>query len=131
MLHAVEPLSDFAKSLVELHVSHEDVKHQHAADRQLMINELRNRIREICNKQASAAEENLVDDILVLEGQPAQTIIKQAQRLNSDIIVMGTHKHSAVGEALLGSTAQKVLHAGTIPTLLVRVPEKEQILEKI
>ena len=92
---------------------------------------MRSRIHEICGKEACVAEENLIDGVYVIEGQAAPTIIEEAKRLSSDMIVMGTHRHSMFGETLLGSTAHKVLHSGSVPTLLVRVPKKEEILDKI
>ena len=131
ILHVVEPLTPFGQSLVELHISHRSSKEQHAEDRQHLIKELRNRIHEICGKEACVAEESLIDGVYVHEGQAAETIVKEAKQLGCDMIVMGTHRHSVVGEALLGSTAHKVLHCSSTPTLLVRVPKQEAILDKI
>ena len=122
ILHVVEPLSPFAQSLVELHVSHQASETQHAEIRNHLLNKLKERLHAFCEQEACAAEENLVADIDVLEGQAAPTIIKQATACQADMIVMGTHQHSAIGEALLGTTAHKVLHSCTLPTLLVRIP---------
>lgn len=130
ILHVVEPLSAFAQSLVELHVSHKKSEQQHNEDRLKLIAELRNRIHEICEKEACLTEENRIEDVHVLEGQPAQTILRKSAEFGSDLIIMGTHRHSVVGEALLGTTAHKVLHSCTLPTLLVRVPEQEEILTR-
>lgn len=130
ILHVVEPLSAFGQSLVELHISHQKSELQHAEARQQLIKELRSRIHEICGKEACVAEENLIDGVYVIEGQAAKTVISEAVKLGSDMIVMGTHRHSVVGEALLGTTARKVLHSSAVPTLLVRVPEQEEILDK-
>lgn len=126
IVHVVEPLSPFAQSLVELHISHQDSEQQHARIRVKLLNDLKTRLHEFCEKEACLAEEDLVADIHVIEGEPAQTIIKEAATLGSDMIVMGTHRHSAVGEALLGTTAHKVLHSCALPTLLVRVPEQQE-----
>ena len=123
ILHVVEPLSPFAQSLVELHVSHQASEIQHAEIRNQLLNKLKERLHAFCEKEACAAEENLVADIHVLEGLPAPTIIKQAAACQADMIVMGTHQHSTIGEALLGTTAHKVLHSCTLPTLLIRIPE--------
>jgi len=130
ILHVVEPLTTFGQSLVELHISHQSSEDQHAADRRKLIQELRSRIHEICGKEACVAEENLIDGVYVVEGQAAKTVIHEAKQLGADMIVMGTHRHSVVGEALLGTTASKVLHGTDIPTLLIRVPEQEEILDK-
>ncbi len=122
ILHVVEPLSPFAQSLVELHVSHQESENQHTAIRSKLLEDLKGRLHAFCEQEACVAEENLVAEIQVLEGQPAATIIKQATECQADMIVMGTHQHSAIGEALLGTTAHKVLHSCSLPTLLVRIP---------
>ena len=122
ILHIVEPLSPFAQSLVELHVSHRDSEDQHATIRSKLLDDIKGRLHAFCEQEACVAEENLVADIQVIEGQPAATIIKQATACQADMIVMGTHQHSAIGEALLGTTAHKVLHSCSLPTLLVRIP---------
>ncbi len=123
ILHVVEPLGSFAQSLVELHISHQDSEQQHAEIRKQLLNTLKERLHAFCEQEACAAEENLVAGIQVLEGQAAPTIIKHATDGNADMIVMGTHQHSAVGEALLGTTAHKVLHSCALPTLLIRIPK--------
>jgi nucleotide-binding universal stress UspA family protein len=56
----------------------------------------------------------------VLEGPIGRTIAEQAERLGCDAIVMGRHGESALGDLLMGSVAQKVLHASRLPVLLVR-----------
>ena len=55
-----------------------------------------------------------------LEGPLGRTIAEHAERLGCDAIVMGRHGESAVGDLLMGSVAQRVLHASRLPVLLVR-----------
>ena len=54
------------------------------------------------------------------DGSPAQAIAKFAEAEKPDLIVMGTHGHSALGNVLLGSVANGVLARCRIPVLLVR-----------
>jgi nucleotide-binding universal stress UspA family protein len=56
----------------------------------------------------------------LLEGSLGRTIAGHAERLGCDAIVMGRHGESAIGDLLMGSVAQKVLHASRLPVLLVR-----------
>ena len=123
ILHVVEPLSNFGQSLVELHISHQASENLHSEIRQQLLDKLKERLHAFCEAEACVAEENLVANIQVVEGQPAQTIVKQATETDADMIVMGTHKHTAFGEALLGTTANKVLHSTELPTLLIRIPK--------
>jgi len=53
-------------------------------------------------------------------GPPAATILDYAARESVDVIVMATHGRSGVQRWLLGSVAEKVLHAARQTVLLVR-----------
>lgn len=53
-------------------------------------------------------------------GVPADTIAAFAVAENVDLIVMGSHGHSALGNVLLGSVAGGVLARCKTPVLLVR-----------
>jgi nucleotide-binding universal stress UspA family protein len=57
------------------------------------------------------------------EGQPAGEIIDYAQLNNIDLIAMSTHGRSGIGRWVYGSVAEKVLHSGDQPVLVVR-PKK-------
>jgi nucleotide-binding universal stress UspA family protein len=125
ILHVVEPLSTFAQSLVEQYISHQQSEQLHQEARNTLTGELEKRLEQFCQDELAGDPEGRerVQSIDVIEGQPALAICDQADKLNADLIVMGTHRHSAVGEALLGSTAHKVIHRTDRPTLLVRTPE--------
>ncbi len=53
-------------------------------------------------------------------GAFAATILDYARDKKCDLVVMGTHGHSAFGDALLGSVASRVLHQASIPVLFVK-----------
>jgi nucleotide-binding universal stress UspA family protein len=53
-------------------------------------------------------------------GHAAEEIARAATKDKSGLIVMGTHGHSALGSAMLGSVAQGVLARCRQPVLLVR-----------
>jgi nucleotide-binding universal stress UspA family protein len=53
-------------------------------------------------------------------GPVAETIVKRAKDTRCDLIYIGTRGMTAVGKALMGSTATKVLHISDTPVLLVR-----------
>jgi len=57
---------------------------------------------------------------VVVMGYPAEAIIDEAVRHHVDLIVMATHGYSGLRRWVLGSVADKVLHASTIPLVLVR-----------
>lgn len=53
-------------------------------------------------------------------GHPAETVVKLAGELCCELICLGTHGRGALGEALLGSVATRVLHLSSIPVLLIK-----------
>jgi nucleotide-binding universal stress UspA family protein len=77
--------------------------------------------------QANEAFEDcrpVVDDIIVVEGKPEDEILRHAEEKNCDLIVMGTRGHGIIAEALIGSTARRVIRAAKIPVFIVPITEK-------
>ncbi|MFT3885816.1 MAG: universal stress protein [Flavobacteriales bacterium] len=60
---------------------------------------------------------------LLVQGVTAETILEQADRLNADLIVMGSHGRHGIRKALLGSACSDVLHANRRPVLVVPIHE--------
>lgn len=60
-------------------------------------------------------------DIHVKLGLPKQEILSLAKAVNADLIVVGSHGHKAFASALLGSTANAVLHGSEADVLVVRL----------
>lgn len=55
-------------------------------------------------------------------GPVAETILEFAQGLGADLIAMSTHGRSGLARWFIGSTADKVMRASTLPVLLTRPP---------
>jgi len=53
-------------------------------------------------------------------GSAADEIISMADEIDADAVAMSTHGRSGISRWAFGSTADKVLHAGNTPVLLVR-----------
>lgn len=70
------------------------------------------------------ANDSLPDDIGVTtrleRGDAAETILRIAREEEPDLIVMGSHGHSRIRRALLGSVSEKVLRVSSVPVLLMR-----------
>ena len=76
-------------------------------------------------KQDQEGEGFITDDIIVVRGNPVEEIIKNAEETNCDLIVMGTHGQKTLEDAMMGSTARRVLRRSQKPVLVVRLPEEE------
>ncbi|MDF1581448.1 MAG: universal stress protein [Desulfuromonadales bacterium] len=127
IVKAVEPLSTFGQSLVELHVTHAASEQLHRDARKQVRATIVQRLHDFCAAELSRADEveQRVSDIRVVDGQPCEVILEQARQIDADLIVLGSHRHSVFGEALLGTTTQKVLHRSERPVLVVRISTAE------
>jgi len=57
---------------------------------------------------------------MVEQGDPASIIIDVANRLNVDLIVLGSKGQSELGQYLIGSVANKVVQYAAKPVMVVR-----------
>ena len=57
-----------------------------------------------------------------MQGSTPETIAREAERLNADLILLGSHGHGAIRRALLGSVSEHVLHHANRPLLIVPAP---------
>jgi nucleotide-binding universal stress UspA family protein len=62
---------------------------------------------------------------ILLSGWPSEAIARAAGR-RYDMIIIGSRGRGAVRLALLGSTAQEVLHRARIPVLVVESPSRSR-----
>lgn len=53
-------------------------------------------------------------------------LLREADRWNADLIVMGTHGRRGVARAFFGSVANRVASLSTVPVMLVREPEVKE-----
>lgn len=59
----------------------------------------------------------------VLTGYPAEEILKLADSLHADMIVMGTHGRTGFDRIIFGSVAEKVVKTATCPVLTIKPRE--------
>ncbi len=62
---------------------------------------------------------------IIVEGHPADEIIKYAEQNSMDLIVIGTLGKSGLDRFLLGSVADKIIRNSRIPIIAVPVKEKQ------
>ncbi len=66
-------------------------------------------------------KKGIQSQVVITTGHPVEDIVKRAEKLEADLIVMGSHGRSALAAAVLGSVAYGVIHEDTkIPVLIVR-----------
>jgi nucleotide-binding universal stress UspA family protein len=64
---------------------------------------------------------DLVQERLIVTGQPASEIISWATAKNVQLIIVGTHGRSGLNRVMMGSVAEHVLRLAACPVLIVPV----------
>ncbi len=62
---------------------------------------------------------------VVRTGAPGEEIIRAAQEMGIDLIVLSTHGHTGLARVIMGSTAERVVRHAGCPVLVVREHEHE------
>ncbi|MGD8367414.1 MAG: universal stress protein [Desulfobacterales bacterium] len=65
----------------------------------------------------------VADKARVEIGNPAEKIAAMAGEGNFDLVIMGTHGHGKLQEAIVGSVAREVIRKSPVPVMVVRLPE--------
>jgi nucleotide-binding universal stress UspA family protein len=96
--------------------------------KEMMSEELTERGKEILDKMEQefhSPSSHMINFIkLLLEGDPAEEIVKIAEKENVDLIILGTGKNR-IDKRLLGSVSEKVIHSAPCTVLLVRTGIKK------
>ncbi len=85
-----------------------------------MVLEMRKVAEEFLEKAADHLNHPAVTTHLT-EGDTASAILDYAEEWKADLIVMGTHSHSALEKLLMGTVAEKVLEKTKVPVYMVPV----------
>jgi nucleotide-binding universal stress UspA family protein len=87
----------------------------------VFVKELESEGREIITKaEAQVKNEGIEYETKLLQGVPADEIIRTAQSEKVDLIVVGSRGLTEVRAFLLGSVSDKVSHHSKCPVLIVR-----------
>ncbi len=121
VLHVVEPLSDDARVTIQMFMQDEEsrdkamsTRHEHA--KAVLAERQKNFWAALPEEDRDVREQ--VESIELVDGYPAEVILRRAKELKCDLIVLGAHDHG-FSHTFLGTVAKRVLRRADIPTLVV------------
>ncbi len=125
ILHVLEEVSEDAQLAILAYIDEEKrkelFKDRTAATKELIIK----RLAAFSEREYKNLPEcvETVDSIKISEGYPADEILKLAQELHCDAIIMGAHKKGITSYTYLGSVTQRVLQRARKPVFVIPLPE--------
>jgi len=102
-------------SLTVLHVTSDALPNKLAAAHESYAKDV---LDDLAAKMRSDGVANV--ETMLVRGRDFETIINEARKAHSDLIVIGTHRRSSLMQDMLGTTAERVLRSGGLPLLLVK-----------
>jgi nucleotide-binding universal stress UspA family protein len=95
------------------------------AVRKQVARTLRDEHKKLEELVAHLQQENVAATHMMVQGPTVETIIDQARRFEADLVVLGSHGHSALFHLLAGSVTQGVLRETRVPLLVVPAKPRE------
>ena len=71
--------------------------------------------------EETVAEMNLAATTAIIAGSAADVIVKYAESIKAELVVVGTHGRSGLARLTLGSTAASVMESAPCSVLVVRL----------
>jgi nucleotide-binding universal stress UspA family protein len=124
VLHVAEPVSGTLGNWVKERMEEEELA--------FSVKTIRGHLERFCevmDKDRTCIE--LVSNILVRVGHPAEEILVAAREESSDILVLGTHGKGFLKNAILGSVSRKILDRSSMPVVVIPLPDDRTSWEEV
>ena len=110
ILHTILPLPGIAGPEFNPVTEHQELSERYLDERD-QLNEL---VTQLVDADVNASA-------LMAQGEPVKTILREVERLDAELVVVGSHGHGMMFDALVGSTSAGILRKSTIPVLVVPI----------
>jgi nucleotide-binding universal stress UspA family protein len=127
ILHVLEQMSATAEAFVRSYITVEDERKIREGNKAHTMDRIQKRLKIFCEKELKDDPEctDRVESIIVCEGFPSDTILRTADELNCDAIIMGAHGKGMIANTFLGSTSKRVLRQTRKPIFIIPLPKGE------
>ena len=124
VLHVIERLSEDAVITLQAFLQDPEKRKAAISERKNLAEKMLIERQEKFWAGLSAEEQNLrtyIKSVEVVESYPAETILKKADELGCDMIIMGGHNRG-LSHNFLGSVAKSVLRRSRVPSMIIPLP---------
>lgn len=121
VVHAVEPLGLFAESVLQTYLDDATLERMRHDGLKTVMSSIEQRVLEGFREELgeAALEAELIQSVVVEQGDPPQVILDHAHRLGVDLLVVGSHSYGAGADTPLGRTAARLVQLAEVPVYLV------------
>ena len=125
ILHVLEQLSKTTNIQLASMMGEDRWQELQKRNQQEVKNTIQKRLEAFCDEMRDtfSACPFIVADTIVDRGEPSDRILRQIAKTGCDLVVMGTHGQGMLADAMMGSTARRVLRRSSQPVMVIRLPE--------
>lgn len=125
MLHVIEPLSSGVLVAIDAYMPKLKSAQFIKDGIKKTLETMQQRLNNFCvdEKIEKSSDCTIISKVKAVSGYSAETIVHQAQKMNAELIVVGSHTNPSLNSGFIGSTARKVTQLSKIPVLVVPVYE--------
>lgn len=118
-MHAIEPMNHQAQSMINNYLPIEEL--------QSLRREALNSVKDAMETQITIFYENHANEnelpekpeYLIIQEDASSAIKHAVEDHKVDLVVMNSRTHSKIGQMIIGSTANKVIHQSQVPVLVI------------
>lgn len=125
IFHVIESMSPNILGFLSFQMGPEKIELLREEAQHTLTKRIEDRLREFAHRELKHDPETLkrVSSIQVVFGEPAAEILKKAEDLQADILIMGMHGRDIIKHTFLGEVSQRVLHRIRKPVFIIPIPE--------
>ena len=121
-VHVIPEVDHYVNGIVAQSISPDELAKLRAKGLKNIQQNMDERLQDFCDKELEGADfPGGKPETHLLKGDAGKEILALADKIDADLIAMGTRRHSRVGELLMGSVAYKISHRSTRPMLMVPI----------
>ena len=124
ILHVIEGASQDAIKALEPYLDKQYLKETLKKREDHAVERIKDRLKIFCDKELADDLEfaEKIASIEAYRGYPEEEILKKAETLNCDAIIMGAHE-KGIARTFLGTVAKRVLRQSRKPVFIIPLPK--------
>jgi len=121
VVHVVEPMGLFAESVLQSYLGEDALKDLRSQGLNSLMEGIEQKVLEGFREELGDGHQDLalIRTVRVVQGDPCNVILEQAEELEVDLLVVGSHSRGAQTTTPIGRTAARVLQLAQVPVYMV------------
>ncbi len=121
VVHVVEPMGLFAESVLQSYLGEDALKDLRSQGLSSLMEGIEQKVLEGFREELGDDYQDLalIRAVRVVQGDPCNVILEQANELEVDLLVVGSHSRGVQTTTPIGRTAARVLQLAQVPVYMV------------